>query len=803
MDQEECHAVTALGANYVFPSLNKVGENQDLLQYFSRPRIIRTGSFTTGFLGPIFNEDVTAFSLFNTFFPNGIQRLLGMHGVRFTLCFTLQVATTPFHQGMVVLNFQYDTAGGIPNNFKRNRFAATSTNIPHVRLDINNSTAVQLRIPFLSKYEYLPIYNMYAEQSLYYGILGASTILPIGVGSTLGPPTYQLLVHLEDLEAVGVMPESNINIVYQSGKADVQVQEDKASKPISGALMLASKAVKLAGPYIPYFSSISGATSWALEKASHIAKIFGYSKPPVRDPPTRMLLDSSALEFNVDKIVPVATLGASVDNRLAVGAFAGSDVDEMAFSYLFSRPSQVFLGSLSTGNVAGDRLYTCSLSPSCLYYKNSNTSEGNTKLPRSAPVGQTYNAFLPSNLLWIASMFKQWQGSMTFRFTFAKTKFHTGRVQVSYTPFVFEYDNFDGLTDPTVVKVPGTLQPFGLTKMFDLRDDNVFEFTVPYTCPAPWVSFYTTVGSITMQVLQPLIAPDTVSPTVRFLVEVYSNDFKVAIPNAVLYPVHQNATNVLQSGAVEVNVLNPDPQMTVGESLNSVKQLIMIPTCGDLKQVAGEAGNTSTLPYWWYHAPLPAGLSNIRTPNNELDLWSFQGNLAQGYAFCRGGTDYHCQIYARNPDSYYVCASIDHGIRGKFATTPNLNAVFTPSYAGGFKYIKNGTGGVHFRVPAYQRLNRLSTWAFNFATFQIAVDDGNTRVLNENPIHTGMEAVPMLTVFNTETFENDGYIQVAKSASDDALLGHYMGPPPLFIPLTLNVEINNVQDSVSNIFKDF
>jgi hypothetical protein len=132
---------------------------QDLSGYFARPRVYRQGSISVGTIGNLERLTFTAAEIFGdrlgnpAVFPYGEARLLGVHGVRFTLVFTLQVASTPFHQGLLVSSFQYDPTG----SFDRSLILPAVTNLPHVRLDLAENTMSQLKVPFVNTHEFLPL----------------------------------------------------------------------------------------------------------------------------------------------------------------------------------------------------------------------------------------------------------------------------------------------------------------------------------------------------------------------------------------------------------------------------------------------------------------------------------------------------------------------------------------------------------------------------------------------------------------------------------------------------------------------
>jgi hypothetical protein len=162
----ECAQIEATTTNHY--SLADTAEVQSIKEYLARPRLFNSGSLTAG-AGNFFNSDVrTAQSIRNLLTGAQWDRLKGAVGIRATLKFTLVVAATPFHQGIVTLSWQYGVDSvGYPNNL-RSAFLPLTAHVPHVRLDVAEATMVSLEIPYVSHTEYFPI-DINSDVNLYYG----------------------------------------------------------------------------------------------------------------------------------------------------------------------------------------------------------------------------------------------------------------------------------------------------------------------------------------------------------------------------------------------------------------------------------------------------------------------------------------------------------------------------------------------------------------------------------------------------------------------------------------------------------
>jgi hypothetical protein len=107
--------------------------------------------------------------------------------------------------------------------------------------------------------------------------------------------------------------------------------------------------------------------------------------------------------------------------------------------------------------------------------------------------------------------------------------------------------------------------------IWDLKDSNDYEFIVPYTCYRPFARVTDILGSLSITVEQPLMAPATVVPTIPIIVEVQAMPgFTFGAPMS---------PNYLPSPIIPKTVVPQDglnkTHYVMGEDIKSVKQLAM------------------------------------------------------------------------------------------------------------------------------------------------------------------------------------------------------------------------------------
>lgn len=753
---------------------------QNLTKYFARPIALTNGDLPLGSTTRFYSKAYTnIFEIVNQF-PSGASRMTGVYGFRASLVFSLQIACTPFHQGVVCMNWQYGETDNSAT-FIRSALTAKCTDLPHVRLDLSVDTMVQLKIPFLSSIEY-GVVNVSNTGiiSPSYGYLAINSILPTNAVAGMSPPRYQLYVHLEDLEFFGAQPLSSTNIVFQSGKKLSPITEEfeKESHPFSSGTMALSRAVGWISKGVPMLSSIGGPTAWFLAKTAGAIRAFGFSKPTVVDPMMRMQRNSNILEHNVDVPTSALVVGPFAGNTLRVSPkFGATDVDEMSLAFILSNYGQICRFNMDVADAAGTLMWAALVSPSSMWFNISASKPYcNTIPPSVAPA--TANSFLPTNLFYFGQMFRFWKGSLKFRFTFSKAKLHGGRVIVNYAPFLTAFDDVTYLAPATTaggsVATYGANgpNPFGYSAIFNLRDGNVFEFEVPYVSPQPFTPFISNTGVVSMHVVDALQAASVISTNIGVLVEVKAgSDFEFANVRTALYPPHNLGTPIFQSGRVLGNTTADVSELTIGEAVTSVKQLISIPKVAPAS-FAATTKYQFLIPPWFYQ-PRPSVLTPAPTTHLR-ESFGFGGMIASCYAFVRGGTDFHV----------YPCQDSANGLYVTVRETSPIQARGTPTQTPGQQpfsnnpVVINSQGSLHVRLPAYQHLIRYFSSVLNSTlTTGSSWSFGGTRVPSLTFGSFGFPSIYYATMFSP----NATTAFLSRNAADDAAASCFQGAPPLLL----------------------
>lgn len=139
--------------------------------------------------------------------------------------------------------------------------------------------------------------------------------------------------------------------------------------------------------------------------------------------------------------------------------------------------------------------------------------------------------YQPTPVGAVASMFSYWRGSLKFRFDFIASFMHTGRLVATFMPYL------------ATKETPTKDERVNITQViFDLQEAQSFTFEVPFVWDKEWCTVHSPrrknsdpfprgIGRLDVQVLNPLIPNDSISPTIEFNVYVAGGaDFEVCIP---------------------------------------------------------------------------------------------------------------------------------------------------------------------------------------------------------------------------------------------------------------------------------
>lgn len=831
--QEACESVRVMGDNYVKPKvLHASADLQDVARYYERPRLLKQGTLATT-RSQNWSQLFTASDVLQTA-SGSHERVKGAYGFRATMVFTLQVAATPFHQGIAVLAFQYWDGG----TYWRGREVASVTNIPHVRLDVSETTMVQLRVPFMSFNDFLPILSQ-----VNYGQVQIATLTPVVAGVGVSAATYKLYYHVEDLELFGVKPQDVTSVFDPASR--VAVFDNAVEQPLVADQPTLSPSPPTSSPFLrrsPSLTRFPDKPLKEIDKGSILAATRDITNNPNYVPqveyqmgkPYEQEFEQESKPYSSGLYSLSKTLGWIAKGVPSIATIAGpaswftARAAGALRAFGYARPqitdppmrnvpltgamennidvptvAQV-LGPMASNHLAVSPAFSCTnvdessfaymLSQyNQIFYGTITTGDTHGTVKWFTPV--TPNAFYfktdpqdlfptstvqPSTIMWLGTMFKYWRGTVKLRFTFSKTKMHGGRVLVCYVPN----------TEPStgIAYVPATdavgLQPDGHSAIFDLKDGNVFEFEVPYMASQPYIEtgtamplYFEFTGTVSMTIVDPLLISSMVSPTINYVVEICGlSDNEFAAPVGPHYPADCHTAVSYQSGMVATAYGEDVSTMTMGEIITSAKQLISIPKSTIFGGVTGTAtANVSFDVVPWYYQP--------RSPTAR-ESHGYGGNLSHGFTYVKGSTDHHIIGNTRGTMFFRV---IPHDTNAS-VLADNQSVSSRP-------YLETGGVSLDFRFPSYQRCIRIparaidsSVTGWNLAGTTSNLPDSFLSGLSDEKGYRPTYH-PRVLFWDLGGSTTPVFPLYKRHAGDDAALAHYIGPPPIRLTPDLDTTV--------------
>lgn len=185
------------------------------------------------------------------------------------------------------------------------------------------------------------------------------------------------------------------------------------------ASAIANVASKLTD--VPYIQPFASATEIAASAVSKIGAIFGFTDVPVIADvmPVKNMPFQSMASAGIGE--PATKLTIDPKNELCVDprTVGLSGGDELAIKSLVIRESLLSVVNWSSTASSDSVLFACPVQPT-LYESSSGT-------------GQILKALVPMGL--VAQCFRYWRGDIIFRFKVICSKYHRGRLRITWDPF--------------------------------------------------------------------------------------------------------------------------------------------------------------------------------------------------------------------------------------------------------------------------------------------------------------------------------------------------------------------------------
>jgi len=257
---------------------------------------------------------------------------------------------------------------------------------------------------------------------------------------------------------------SDVHLMGSTTKLALQSDEygvGPVSRPASALARMASNL-----SHVPIIGRFATATEIGASAVSQVASLFGFTNVPVIEdvcpyqPMNAPMLATSQIGTPVQKL----TLDPKQELSIDPSPHGIGSVDELAIANLKVRESYFGTTSWSTTDTEGTLLFNNRVTPVLMTQ---------TDLVNSLDVVVGQRAY-HTPLSWLSTMFNNWRGDIIIRMKVVCTKFHKGRLKISYDPI-----NDIATTDPPENAV--------YTQIIDIGEGDDIEIRIPYHQALGWL----------------------------------------------------------------------------------------------------------------------------------------------------------------------------------------------------------------------------------------------------------------------------------------------------------------------------
>jgi len=501
--------------------------DQTIITFLEKPLLLRSGVWNTS---STMGSQLNAIDAWGDWISNHTfsDKLSGFYGFRATTVLRLVVNANRFQQGRLIMSFiPQAQANGIAYPYSRTQSINQITQLPNVQLDANTDSTAILEVPYVSPFMCCNLIDGTGYLGGFFLHVYSPLVAPAGSSNA----NYQIWGYLKDIELFApAAPQTYWTA--QSGKdrtssrvftkKNASDEETFNSRPVStvlGALQGAASSLSK----IPIISSFAGTAAWALGILKGAAHAFGFSNPLIESSPQRIVVQPFVYSNNCDTQDTAQNLALLATNKVDILPSLGrSNVDEMLIENIAKIPSYYTSWNWTSSDASETRKYIVQLTPNSFAVPQSVVTSGGT-----------FNGYYPTPMWYLSRNFTQWRGDICFRLKFVKTEFHSGRLMISYSP---GSNNSVSYSDLSQVH----------RDIIDIRETNEYTFKCPYVSNLPYLNTdpivpnpYFLYGYLFIHVVNPLVAPATVSGTITVLMEAWMENADFAFPKPLHIAINQ------------------------------------------------------------------------------------------------------------------------------------------------------------------------------------------------------------------------------------------------------------------------
>ncbi len=633
----------------------------NLADFLSRPTLINTSSWTTSTTVGVLTQIEPWYQLMNnSVIKNKISNYAFFRG---KLCLKFVINGTPFHFGMV--RIAYEPSVNVANTGPRKSKIRTNptssyplltpySQLPGVYLYPSANAGAELCVPYFNHKSWVKLLSASDLKAL--GTLTYFVGIPLDIASATGSTALQINTYawVEDIELSG----STAELVVQS--------KDEYTGAISyPASALASIAKKLDS--IPVFGKYARATNIAATAIAQVSSIFGFTNVPVIEshkpfvPQPFNSLSTSEISQPIHKLTLDPKQELSIDPSL----FNLPPVDEMAIKHIVSKETIFHVFDWSSANQNGDVIANWRVTP--MLFDSANIVDGSSVVKAR----RIYHSWVS----YVSMMFEHWRGDLIFDIEVVCTKFHKGRLQISWDP---------ECSNASVQKATNSVY----TTILDIGEVNKASIRVPYHQAFEWLKMRTDVAN-NWSVNSPNSCTDEVDNGVVI----------VSVLNPLVSPVSPQTVHLIMKVRAADNFELANPRSTLGQNIFSAPPSFFDVQSGDTVDIEAQSvtfGDVGSKHPHRYDLNMGERIVSLRALMRRMSLAEY--NTAPDTSATRQFM--FVKSYSRNLPSYgfdpnglsLATGTINTGASFNFNSNPTHPLTYISNMYGGFR------GGVNFTV---------------------------------------------------------------------------------------------------------
>lgn len=522
----------------------------DISKFFARPLRIDTYTWLESDVNGT-NRTIYPWHLWatNAYVQNKLNNYAFLRG---DLHVKVVINASPFYCGLTQM--AYLPCSGYKSstivNDAANRWFIPLSQRPHLYIDPQVQEAGEMVLPFILHTNFLD--NTVATAYTNMGQLDFTvySVLSSANGATGTGVSITTYAWMENV----ILSGATVGYAAQSD----EYGEGCVSKPASALARASSyfEAIPIIGPF-------ATATRIGASAVSSIASLFGFTNVPViRDtvpqrPEPFPKLASSDIGYPLEKLTLDPKNELSIDPRI-VGLSDGTD--EMMITSIAGRESYLTQFFWTSAQTTDTLLFYSRVNPRL--YDNDN---------------QTIAKLYMTPMCFVCNMFDHWRGDIIFKFKIVATKYHKGRLRISFDPSNDPTRDLSTITNSTNIVH---------TVIVDIGETHEVEVRLPYQQARAFLAIRPSVtaaekgwainsafgtypyneeydnGVITVRVLNILTAPIAAADVNVMVYVKAAENFELANPTNV-DPSHKLSYYAAQSE--EFQEIQEDKQVTCGK----------------------------------------------------------------------------------------------------------------------------------------------------------------------------------------------------------------------------------------------